>query len=194
MLQLAEGIGTSKTRKELHFFSTPELVRMVNGPGDARIPDVIVHDEAVYLAEFADLDPGLAHIADVSPSYLQNPAAARRIHDFAPDARIVILLRDPAPKIFSQYTHLWSEGRETLAFHEAFAKSAERRAAGWSTMFDYEAGGRYAEAVERYMTSLRSRPGDGDLLRRDVWPRRGRTTKSSRPFSASALPGDFLPG
>lgn len=151
MLQLAGGMGTSKTRKELHFFSTPELVRAINGPGDARIPGDIVHDQAAYLAEFADLDPGLAHIADVSPSYLQNPAAARRIHTFAPEARIVIMLRDPAPKIFSQYTHLWSEGRETLGFEAAFEQSAARRAAGWSTMFDYEAGGRYAEAVARYI-------------------------------------------
>ena len=51
----------------------------------------------------------------------------------------------------SQYTHLWSEGRETLPFADAFAASEARRAAGWSTMFDYEAGGRYAAAVERYL-------------------------------------------
>ena len=51
----------------------------------------------------------------------------------------------------SQYTHLWAEGRETLPFEEAFALSEARRAAGWSTMFDYEAGGRYADAVARYL-------------------------------------------
>ena len=62
----------------------------------------------------------------------------------------MILLREPAAKIFSQYVHLWAEARETLPFEEAFEKSLERRQAGFSTMFDYEAGGRYAEAVERY--------------------------------------------
>lgn len=151
MLQLSRGVGTSKTRKELHYFSTPELVQRTGGPGDERIPRDIVHDEAAYLAEFAHLSPDLAHIADVSPSYLQNPPAAPRIHAFAPEARIVIMLREPAAKIFSQYTHLWSEGRETLPFEEAFAKSAERRAAGYSTMFDYEGGGAYADAVARYL-------------------------------------------
>jgi hypothetical protein len=151
MLQLGTGVGTSRTRKELHFFSSPELVAKVAGPGDARIPHDIVTDEAAYLAEFAHLPPGLAHVADVSPSYLQEPAAAARIAAFAPDARIVILLREPAAKIMSQYTHLWSEGRETLPFEEAFALSEARRAAGYSTMFDYEAGGRYAAAVERYL-------------------------------------------
>ena len=93
----------------------------------------------------------LANIVDVSPSYLQEPAAAARIHAFDPEARIVILLREPAAKIMSQYTHLWSKGRETLPFDAAFAQSEARRARGFSTMFDYEAGGRYAEAVERYL-------------------------------------------
>ena len=152
MLQLSPGIGTSRTRKELHFFSEPELMRKLAGPGDARIRDDIVHDEAAYLAEFSHIPADVANIADVSPSYLQEPAAAARIHAFAPDARIVILLREPAAKIMSQYTHLWSEGREPLPFDAAFAASAGRRAAGWSTMFDYEAGGRYADAVERYLT------------------------------------------
>ena len=151
MLQLGQGVGTSRTRKELHYFSAPELVQKVAGPGDDRIPNDIVHDEAAYLAEFAHLPSGLADVADVSPSYLQEPAAAARIRAFAPDARIVILLREPAAKIMSQYTHLWSEGRETLPFADAFAASEARRAAGWSTMFDYEAGGRYAAAVERYL-------------------------------------------
>lgn len=151
MLKLAGGIGTSRTRKELHYFSAPELLQKVAGPGDSRIPEDIVTDEAAYLAEYAHLPPGLAAIADVSPSYLQEPAAAERIAAFAPDARIVILLREPAAKIMSQYTHLWGEGRETLPFEEAFELSESRRAAGWSTMFDYEAGGRYADAVARYL-------------------------------------------
>ena len=130
MLQLAGGIGTSRTRKELHYFSAPELLQKVAGPGDSRIPEDIVREEAAYLAEYAHLPPGLAAIADVSPSYLQEPAAADRIAAFAPDARIVILLREPAAKIMSQYTHLWGEGRETLPFEEAFARSEARRAAG----------------------------------------------------------------
>lgn len=151
MIQMAEGIETSKTRKEQHYFSAPEIMQKVAGPGDERIPGDIVRDEATYLAEFAHVGPGIANIADVSPSYLQNPPAAGRIHDFAPDARIVIMLREPAAKVFSQYVHLWSADRDTLPFPQAFEKSAERRAAGYSTMFDYEAGGYYAEAVERYL-------------------------------------------
>jgi hypothetical protein len=151
LFELSPGIGTARTRKELHYFAAPELVRAVNGPGDALIPGAIVQDEAEYRAEFAHLDPGLPAIADVSPSYLRHVPAAARLHAFAPAGRIVILLREPAAKVFSQYVHLWSDGRETLPFEEAFERSAERREAGFSDMFDYEAGGYYAEAVARYL-------------------------------------------
>jgi Sulfotransferase family len=151
IFELAPAIGTARTRKELHYFSAPELVAAINGPGDAEIPGAIIQTEAEYRAEFAHLPPGLRVIADVSPSYLRNPAAAGRLHAFAPEARILILLREPAAKVFSQYVHLWSAGRETLPFEQAFAASAERRAAGFSDMFDYEGGGYYAAPVAQYL-------------------------------------------
>jgi hypothetical protein len=151
LFELCPQIGTARTRKELHFFSEPELMARLAGPGDAKIPPAIVHSEAEYLAEYAHLDPDLPVIADVSPSYLQNPPAAARIHAFAPESRIVILLREPAAKVFSQYVHLWSDGYEDLPFEEAWERSAERRAAGWSDMFDYAGGGYYADAVRRYL-------------------------------------------
>jgi hypothetical protein len=151
IFELTPDIGTPRTRKELHYFSEPELVAATNGPGDAAIPGAIVRSEAEYRAEFAHLPPDLPVVADVSPSYLRNAAAAGRLHAFAPEARIVILLREPAAKVFSQYVHLWSEGRETLPFEEAFALSAERREAGFSDMFDYAGGGYYAAPVRRYL-------------------------------------------
>ena len=151
IFELTSGIGTPRTRKELHYFSAPELVAATNGPGDDRIPPAIVQTEAEYRAEFAHLPSDLSAIADVSPSYLRNAAAAGRLHAFAPEARILILLREPATKVFSQYVHLWSAGRETLPFEEAFALSAERREAGFSDMFDYEGGGYYAAPVARYL-------------------------------------------
>lgn len=151
IFELTPQIGTPRTRKELHWFSAPELVAATGGPGDDRIPPAIVRTEAEYRAEFAHLPPGLPVIADVSPSYLRNPAAAARLRAFAPEARILILLREPAAKVFSQYVHLWSAGRETLPFEAAFALSAERREAGFSDMFDYEGGGYYAAPVARYL-------------------------------------------
>ena len=155
LFELAPGIGTTR-RKELHFFSAPEIMARANGPGDEGVAEEIVTQEADYLAEFArslgPRPPGV--VVDVSPSYLQAEGAAARIADFAPEAQILITLREPAAKVFSQYVHLWSEGRETLPFAEAYAASAPRRAQGWSTMFDYAAGGYYAAAVARYLEAF----------------------------------------
>ena len=186
MLQLAPGIGTSRTRKELHFFAAPELVQKIAGPGDARIPQDIVQDEAAYLAEFAHLPADLAHIADVSPSYLQEPAAAARIQAFAPDARIVILLREPAAKVMSQYTHLWAEGRETLPFEAAFAASEDRRARG--LLHHVRLRGRRPLRRRRRALprALRPRPGDGGAVR-GADRRRSRPPATGwKPSSASA--------
>lgn len=150
MFAVAPAVGKSR-RKELHYFSAPELLERVAGPGDERIPRTIIRDEATYLSKFAGVDPALPVIVDVSPSYFRYPEAAARIRAFAPDARILITLREPAAKVFSQYVHLWSARRETLSFEEGFERSAERRRAGFSDMFDYEGGGRYADAVRSYL-------------------------------------------
>jgi hypothetical protein len=149
LFAVSPAVGKSR-RKELHYFSSPELLERVAGPGDEAIPKTIIRDEASYLSWFAEVDPTLPVIIDVSPSYFRYPEAARRIWSFAPDARIIVTLREPAAKVFSQYVHLWSRRRETLSFEEGFERSAERRNAGYSDMFDYEGGGRYADAVQCY--------------------------------------------
>ena len=152
LFELAPGVGTARTRKELHFFSAPELVaggERAGGRGDPARRSCRTRRPISPSSRTSTR--GLPAIADVSPSYLRIPAAAERLPAFAPEARIVILVREPAAKVFSQYVHLWSAGRETLPFEEAFAASEERRAQGFSDMFDYEGGGYYAAAVARYL-------------------------------------------
>lgn len=149
MFAAAPAVGKSR-RKELHYFSSSELLKRVAGPGDDSIAKTIIRDERTYLSKFARVDPKLPVIIDISPSYLRYAEAAVRIRAFAPDARIVIALREPAAKVFSQYVHLWSDGRETLPFEEGFEQSVARRNAGYSDMFDYQGGGRYTDAVQCY--------------------------------------------
>ena len=179
-------VGTT-WRKEFHFFSAPELVRRVAGPGDDRIPHAIVQDEATYLSEFAMLKAPPPVVADVSPSYLRIAPAAARIKAFAPQAKIVITLREPAAKVFSQYVHLWSEGRETLPFEEAYALSAERQARGFSDMFDYEGGGYYTPRCGATWSS--SRPSRCMSFSSRIWSGRPRPrSRGWRPSSGWSCP------
>ena len=88
---------------------------------------------------------------DVSPAYLHDAHARGRIAAARPDARIVILLRDPVERAMSQYRHHRRDGLEPLGDPaSAFAAEAGRREAGWSWGHSYLQGGHYADALERW--------------------------------------------
>ncbi len=49
-----------------------------------------------------------------TPLYLADPDAHRRIHDAVPDARLIVVLRDPVDRAYSNWAHLWADGLETI--------------------------------------------------------------------------------
>jgi len=49
---------------------------------------------------------GARAIGEISPSYFHDLSAPERIQDFAPDARILVSLRDPVERALSQHRHL----------------------------------------------------------------------------------------
>jgi hypothetical protein len=66
---------------------------------------------------------------EASPYYLFHPHAAKRASMVVPDAKLIILLRNPVDRAYSHYQHqvkrVTGEARETLAFEEAI-KAEER--------------------------------------------------------------------
>lgn len=76
-----------------------------------------------YLAHFptrAQRDARAAAIGqrpvagEASPYYLFHPAGARRMASAIPDARIIVLLRDPVKRAISHHLHMVWEGHETV--------------------------------------------------------------------------------
>jgi hypothetical protein len=61
---------------------------------------------------------------DATPYYLAHPDAARRARRLVPDARIIVILRDPVERAYSHWLHEWYLGAEALAFEAAL--TAER--------------------------------------------------------------------
>ena len=134
-------------RKEVHYFDV-----------------AYERGEAWYRAHFGPLgDPGLN--LDSSPYYLFHPAVPQRLHDLLPDAKLIVLLRDPVRRAYSHYWHERDKKRETLGFEDAIAAEPERLgdahqqlAAGTLQRshahqhFSYLARGRYAEQLERWFT------------------------------------------
>lgn len=57
---------------------------------------------------------------DTTPYYMFHPEVARRIVTFAPEARIIAVLRDPVARAWSHYWHEWARGYEKLSPMAAF--------------------------------------------------------------------------
>lgn len=102
------GVCGSRT-KELHFFDNQ-------------------HDkgERWYRAQFEP--QGEPVLLEASPYYLFHPLAPVRASALVPDARLIVLLRDPVARAHSHYNQNVEEGRETLPFAEALDREEERLA------------------------------------------------------------------
>jgi hypothetical protein len=70
---------------------------------------------------------GSKMVGEATPSYLFHPHAIRRIAEDLPSAKLIVLLRDPVRRAFSQYLHESRLGFEPVpSFEEALALEPER--------------------------------------------------------------------
>ncbi|MBU2787648.1 sulfotransferase [Acidithiobacillus sp. VAN18-1] len=129
--------------KEPHFFTQPqpsrEQAHLIRYVADA------AHYQHLY--QGADAFP---RIGDASPSYLWCPAAAQRIHQVAPDAKIIVILRDPVERAYAQYLMDFAEGAVHLPFVQALRRDWERPDKGWGISQLYVELGQYSEQIRRY--------------------------------------------
>ena len=157
-------------QKELHYFSHLDLMANMNGPGTRWALESVITSEDDYLSRFASARSDQI-LGDISPSYLNSPRAAEAIAAKVPDARIIILLRNPVDRMFSQYMHLRRAAREDLDFEDALLAEPERVRGGWNDMFYYTRSPRAADGVRRYLELFgndRVKIILGEDLRRDL--------------------------
>ena len=101
---------------------------------------------------------------EATPDYLFHPRAAERAAALVPDVKIVVLLRDPVERAYSQYRHMVRLGFETLPFDAALEAEASRIRPDIEAMaqdplhycraflhFSYASRGLYAEQLERWL-------------------------------------------
>ena len=65
---------------------------------------------------------------EASPYYVFHPQVPYRVARHLPDVKLILLLRDPVVRAYSQYQHEVSRGFETLGFEEAIRAEPERLA------------------------------------------------------------------
>lgn len=65
---------------------------------------------------------------EASPYYMYHPHALRRMHELLPDVKVVVMLRDPAQRAVSHYSHERAKGFETAELPDALRMEDTRLA------------------------------------------------------------------
>jgi hypothetical protein len=109
-----------------------------------------IKEEEKYLSLFQPKD-GEVMLGESSVSYLCDTKAASRIHARIPDARIVIILRDPIERAYSQFLYDLRFGYEpNFDFFKAVEDDyfSERKGIGYACM--YVECGLYSRQIQSY--------------------------------------------
>jgi hypothetical protein len=156
--------------KEPNFMAYEGNMPSLNGPEDhlhGAGQSIIDRDRYLELYHPAGNKPWRL---DASPIYLIHPDAPGRIKKYAPDSKIIIILRNPTDCAFSMYCMMRRMRREPITnFMKAFRESSRRMEAGWEYAWDYADRYHFAPMIRRYMSAF-----DKDqmlLLNYDDWKR-----------------------
>ena len=118
-----------------------------------------------YLGQFpGELPPGIT-TGEATPYALFHPLAPGRLHEIAPAARLIVLLRNPVDRAYSHFLLERSRGEETLDFAAALDAELERMDGEEAHLArdpsyvshphkhaSYMARGEYAQQLERWFS------------------------------------------
>ena len=90
-------------------------------------------------------------IGEATAAYLWSATAAANIHARLPEARIIMILRDPAERAFSQYLHQLSVGLTGATFREHLEECARGGERKLSAVYPFLEIGLYYEQVKRFL-------------------------------------------
>jgi hypothetical protein len=176
--------------KEMHFFGRDLRLRA----------PFYRHNLPEYLAEFQGCN-GQHRIGEASVWYLFSSQAASEIRAFCPDARIIIMLREPVEMLYSLYHEFRYLGDEHLpSFKQALCAEPDRRAghrisrrACFAQGLVYRETARYADQVKRYLEVF-GRDRVHVIIYDDLAAHPSRVYHETLQFlgvEASYSPGDF---
>ena len=135
--------------KEVHFFDTDERrCGRWDSPGTV----------ARYRAFFPNYT-GQPAVGEATPIYMYLPEAPERIHQYNPEMKLIVVLREPGARAVSQWQHERGLQREWLPLRLALSLEPFRlwrdraRRGGRSSIrrHSYADRGRYAEQVQRLL-------------------------------------------
>lgn len=95
-------------------------------------------------------------VGEISWTYLYRPEAPGRIHgytrEYAPEMKLIVILRHPADRAYSHYRQNFKAGREPITdFVRALEEEETRVRDGWWPEFHYIQVGLYFAQLKRYL-------------------------------------------
>lgn len=141
-------------KKELHFFSSDKLLKLNKGPGDKEVKKFMITSLSDYKKIYKNVKHEKA-IGEVSPSYINHPDRIPLIKKTLGEPKIIIILRDPINRAYSNYLHLLREKREDLPFLEALKKEDTRIKEKYSDFWYYKFNSTYFEKVDQFKKSFK---------------------------------------
>lgn len=142
-------------KKEPGYFTWPdEPLQFINNGRLITKPRFLVNRKEDYLKLFAE-GCSRRYRGESSTTYLffyeKTIANIRRLHP-EPDAiRILMILRHPVERAFSQYMHKVRDGAEPLTFEQALEQESWRRTHNWHFDYRYVERGFYYPQVKAYL-------------------------------------------
>ena len=79
-----------------------------------------------YKAQFPQKEGQKILTGESSPYYLFHPRVPQRVHQYFPQIKLIILLREPVARTWSHYHHELRLKFETLSFEQAIASEPQR--------------------------------------------------------------------
>ena len=140
--------------KECRYFS--QLSKDYKGLG----AEAFVNSGITDLHDYCDLFKSRSEdiLADCSNDYLyyHQKAIPNIIDLLGRDVKIIIVLRNPIERAFSNYLHSIREGWENLTFMQALISENERISNHWAWSYHYASAGLYFEAVKAYLENFKN--------------------------------------
>ena len=141
--------------KEPHFFAFDGQPPVCVGPAGSFFRQNVVWRPLDYFALFAGVTNQRV-VGEASAGYLRSPLAAQRIKQYVPDSKLVVVLRQPADRAYSDYVYRIQRDEETAgSFPEALAHEDARRTKGWADKFFYAQNGCYLTQLSAYYNLFR---------------------------------------
>jgi hypothetical protein len=109
----------------------------------------VIKDKKEYLRLF-EKARGYIAVGEATPVYLWDPDAPKLIHQAVPHARIIIILRDPIERAYSQYLRMIKYSGMKASFYDELIRDSKIQERLYGRLQLYVELGMYYEQVKRY--------------------------------------------